>query len=600
MRKMSIRMLAFVLSIIISFTMLSGMGSVGNVSAASSYKDNIVGTIKFNGSINVKIESDNSIKYVEFKPDTTDYYQFYTEQDANTYLAGYKEVTDTSGKSSISSFGSTSTVTSENGYSNRKLTGYFYSGTTYYIAVKFNDLFCRGGNITLYCMHEYKDISNFSVRDISPYEYTGSPIDVSNIEFYSSYTNSAGDKVMLELKYGTDWKVFGYCSLNTYSMSSYVSKNSIAWKNGFPKEKGIYTLWIKGVGAYRGNVYKTVYIFSKIDPEYIITEEMTSSEKKINVTRLSARYVTLRPSTTGSYSIESSTKYNYDDYYYSGLYTYGVLYNKLGNKIGTYYDEYGIDRKAEKNHYNYSYGSEEYKAQEQYYQDHRYQFRITAELKAGEVYYLRVLTDDSYSAYNSETNAYETVYPDSTDVTLKIPGYVYKAPASDKPASDGKKTDNTDKKKDTKKVQALAKGKTFVSGKIKYKVTESKKGSYKVAVVKNQNKNLKNAVIADSVQYKGITYKITSIGAKAFANSKKLTTVKIGKNVTSIGAGAFSGCSKVTKITVAGTVIKSVKANAFKGIGRKAVVVVPKKALKKYKKLFKGMTVKTSAKSKTK
>lgn len=143
-------------------------------------------------------------------------------------------------------------------------------------------------------------------------------------------------------------------------------------------------------------------------------------------------------------------------------------------------------------------------------------------------------------------------------------------------------------------------------------------------------------VIPATVTLDGVTYKVTSIAAKAFKNNKKLTVLKIGKNVKSIGSSAFYGCKKLktiemgknvttigkqafykctalTKITLPSKVttlgsqcfygckklktitvktskLKSVGANAIKGIHKKAVIKVPSKKLKAYKKLFNKKT----------
>lgn len=69
-----------------------------------------------------------------------------------------------------------------------------------------------------------------------------------------------------------------------------------------------------------------------------------------------------------------------------------------------------------------------------------------------------------------------------------------------------------------------------------------------------------------------------------------LNKVKIGKKtytVTSIAKNAFKGCKKLKKVTIKATKLKSIRKNAFKGIYKKATFKVPKKQLKKYKKLIK-------------
>lgn len=68
-----------------------------------------------------------------------------------------------------------------------------------------------------------------------------------------------------------------------------------------------------------------------------------------------------------------------------------------------------------------------------------------------------------------------------------------------------------------------------------------------------------------------------------------LNKVKIGKKtytVTSITKNAFKGCKKLKRVTIKAIKLKSIGKNAFKGIYKKATFKVPKKQLKKYKKLI--------------
>lgn len=106
--------------------------------------------------------------------------------------------------------------------------------------------------------------------------------------------------------------------------------------------------------------------------------------------------------------------------------------------------------------------------------------------------------------------------------------------------------------------------------------------------VSSVDKKAKSVVIPATVDVAGKQYAVTEIPAKAFANSKNLKSVTIGKNVKSIGAKAFYKCPALKKITVKSTVLKKVGKAALKGINAKAKIKVPKKKLKAYKKLFKG------------
>lgn len=107
--------------------------------------------------------------------------------------------------------------------------------------------------------------------------------------------------------------------------------------------------------------------------------------------------------------------------------------------------------------------------------------------------------------------------------------------------------------------------------------------------------------VPDTVKYKGEEYEVAGIASKAFNNNKKLKKVVIGKNVISISSKAFNKCPNLKTITIKSdslsyTMNKKVYymagKNSFKGINKKAVIKVPKKVKKTYKKAFKGMKVK--------
>ena len=100
---------------------------------------------------------------------------------------------------------------------------------------------------------------------------------------------------------------------------------------------------------------------------------------------------------------------------------------------------------------------------------------------------------------------------------------------------------------------------------------------------------------------KGKKKKVTSVSAKAYANDKTITKLVIGKNVKKIGKRAFYGCSNIKTIIIKTEKLKesSIGADAFKGISRNAVVKVPKKLVKKYKKILqkKGLNKKIKVKA---
>ncbi len=66
--------------------------------------------------------------------------------------------------------------------------------------------------------------------------------------------------------------------------------------------------------------------------------------------------------------------------------------------------------------------------------------------------------------------------------------------------------------------------------------------------------SLTSVVVPATVQFNGVEYKVTAIGASAFRYCSSLTSVTIGENVGSIGLYAFSGCSSLGSLTIPASV----------------------------------------------
>lgn len=146
--------------------------------------------------------------------------------------------------------------------------------------------------------------------------------------------------------------------------------------------------------------------------------------------------------------------------------------------------------------------------------------------------------------------------------------------------------------KPTKKpvVKPAKKGKKLTDSKgVIYKVTSDKKGSPTVEYSAAAKGAKGTITIPAQVTIKGVTYKVTSVGASACRNQAGITKVIIGKNVTRIGNRVFSGCKKLKKVTVKTTKLteSTVGSNAFSGISSGVVVKVPESKVKAYRKLFK-------------
>ena len=96
------------------------------------------------------------------------------------------------------------------------------------------------------------------------------------------------------------------------------------------------------------------------------------------------------------------------------------------------------------------------------------------------------------------------------------------------------------------------------------------------------------------IKANGVTYKVTSIGTKAFNGNKKLTKVTIGTNIKKISNNAFYKCKSLKMVIIKSVLLTKKTANkkAFKGVDKKMVIKVPKKMKKAYVKIFKGLKVK--------
>ena len=123
-----------------------------------------------------------------------------------------------------------------------------------------------------------------------------------------------------------------------------------------------------------------------------------------------------------------------------------------------------------------------------------------------------------------------------------------------------------------------------------YKVT---KAGAEVSLIKT-NKKAKRMTIPAVIKVNGVTYKVTSIGTKAFNGNKKLTKVTIGTNIKKISNNAFFKCKSLKTVTIKSVLLTKKAANkkAFKGVNKKMVIKVPKKVKKAYVKIFKGLKVK--------
>ena len=142
----------------------------------------------------------------------------------------------------------------------------------------------------------------------------------------------------------------------------------------------------------------------------------------------------------------------------------------------------------------------------------------------------------------------------------------------------------------TKKLAYPKVGTTYLVSGSTYKVT---KAGAEVMVYKT-SKVARSATIPATIKAKGITYKVTAIGTKAFNGNKKLKKVTIGANIKKISNNAFFKCKSLKMVTIKSVLLTKKTANkkAFKGVNKKMVIKVPKKMKKAYVKIFKRLKVK--------
>ena len=150
----------------------------------------------------------------------------------------------------------------------------------------------------------------------------------------------------------------------------------------------------------------------------------------------------------------------------------------------------------------------------------------------------------------------------------------------------------------SKTTLSMKKGTIFSVKGYKYKVSSNLIKNPTVTVTGYKNKKLSKITIPATVTYKKVTFKVTAIAKNAFKGQKKAKSAVIGKNVITIGSKAFYGDSKMKKITVKSTALKKVGKKALSGIYKKAVIKVPAKKLKAYKKFFKNKGQKKTVKIK--
>ncbi len=205
------------------------------------------------------------------------------------------------------------------------------------------------------------------------------------------------------------------------------------------------------------------------------------------------------------------------------------------------------------------------------------------------------------------------------DTTATPTPDITSTPTPTEPSNDT--TQTTKPTEEPNKQNSLSKGTVLKDKKneVSYRVLAQDR----VQFYKVDNKATSKITIPSAVSMDGVKFKVTDISDNAFNGCKKLKSVTIGKSVTTIGNKAFSKCTSLKKITLPVGITKigkkafygckklktitikskklnskSVGAQAFKRLHKKAVIKVPKKQKKAYTKWLKkkGITKKMKIK----
>ena len=138
----------------------------------------------------------------------------------------------------------------------------------------------------------------------------------------------------------------------------------------------------------------------------------------------------------------------------------------------------------------------------------------------------------------------------------------------------------------------IAKLSAYTIDEMKYKVTNAKiDGTGTVELVSIPTNSKKDTItVPSTIKVSGKTFKVSSIGSKAFRKNTYVKKAVLGKYITNIGQESFYGCNQLKTIEINSTNLKNVGKNAVAKIYKKATIKAPSSKLKTYKNLFKKST----------
>lgn len=93
-------------------------------------------------------------------------------------------------------------------------------------------------------------------------------------------------------------------------------------------------------------------------------------------------------------------------------------------------------------------------------------------------------------------------------------------------------------------------------------------------VIQKSSRYKGDIIIPETVEFKGVTYRVTSIGSEAFTWCEKLKSITIPNSITSIGDRVFYQCTGLTSITIPESVT-SIGKRAFENCKKLTSVIIP-------------------------
>lgn len=135
--------------------------------------------------------------------------------------------------------------------------------------------------------------------------------------------------------------------------------------------------------------------------------------------------------------------------------------------------------------------------------------------------------------------------------------------------------------------------------------TVSTKKDGTASITKIAKTNQTEIKVLSMVVVNGISYTVTGISSKAFADCKEMKTVELPDTITEIGEKAFSGAKKLKKIELTSLVAPKISKKAFKGLETKKITItydpqMSKGEVKKLKKALKKAEFEGKLKKSTK